>query len=284
MLVSIASGKGGSGKTTVALNLARTLGKKAEVLDCDVEAPNAHIFLRGDVLSVTAFSVPVPEWNEGLCTSCGKCAQVCQFNAIAMVGNKPMLFPELCHSCTACIELCPAGAYTQVMQKAGDILCADIADQKLTQGRLQVGMPAAPRLIEQVIRQADSSKFSIIDTSPGTGCAAVAGVRHAQVVVLVAEPTPFGLNDLELSVAMVREMKIPFGVVINRKGIGDERVHHYCASEGIPIWAELEDDRRVAEAYSRGELMVDAFPAHFRPVYTQLYNCICEAASLDMRI
>lgn len=262
MIITVASGKGGTGKTTVAVNLARTAGKDVDLLDCDVEAPNDHLFLKVSEVAEEIFGVPIPEVNTSLCDACGECSQFCQFNAIVTLKTGALVFPELCHSCGGCVEICPKKALSEVNQRSGVIRTSTDGSIRLTQGLIDVGISTVPPLIKAVKTRRRRDVLTIIDAPPGTSCPVITAVEDADFVLLVTEPTPFGLNDLKLAVEMVRALKLKYGVVINRVGVGDERVHEYCRQEGISILLEIPDDRRIAEAYSRGELMVDALPEY----------------------
>lgn len=269
MRLAVASGKGGTGKTTVSLNLARALGRPVQLLDCDVEEPNAHLFLKSEPVDEMTVSLPVPEIDLRRCDLCGRCAQACQFHAIAVVKPAPMLFPELCHGCGACRLACPQGAISESPRRIGTVSTWRSGDIALAMGRLDVGISLVPPLIRAVKSRLDPARPAILDAPPGTSCPVVATVRDCDLVLLVTEPTPFGLNDLILAVEMVRELKLPFGVAINRLGSGDDRVRMHCRKEGIPVLLEIPDDRRVAEAYSRGELMVDAL-SEYRKLFAGL--------------
>ena len=266
MIVAIASGKGGTGKTTVAANLARRIsesGRPTQLLDCDVEEPNCHIFVRPRIESSETVQVPVPEVNEELCTLCGECARVCQFNAIACLKKSVLVFPELCHGCAGCWLVCPAGAITPGGREVGVVEKGEAGG--FVQGRLRVGEAMAPPLIRAVKKEIDPARTCLIDAPPGTSCPVIEAVKGSDFLVLVTEPTPFGLNDLRLAVDMARALGLPHGVVINRSGIGDGRLKEYCARESVDVLGEIPDDRRIAEAYSRGELAVDALPEYRGP-------------------
>ena len=272
MIVAVASGKGGTGKTTVAANLARVSG--AALLDCDVEEPNAHLFLKGDPLGAPeVVSIPVPEVDEARCDGCGECGRFCAFKALAVLGRQVLVFSELCHGCGGCERVCPKGAIREVPRRIGVVETFRADGVTLIQGRLDVGVALAPPLIRAVKAKIPAEGDAILDAPPGTSCPVVATLREADYVVLVTEPTPFGLNDLRLAVAVVRELRLPFGVVVNRAGSGDDRVQDYCRDEWIPVLAEVPDDRRIAEAYSRGELIVDALP-EYRELFHALFNKI----------
>jgi len=262
MILAIASGKGGTGKTTVSVNLARVLDSPVQLLDCDVEEPNAHLFLRGGTRSEEIVTMPVPEVDESLCDACGECGRFCEYHAILAFLSKPVLIPEMCHGCGGCALVCPRKAIREVGRRIGVIQETRAENIRLIQGRLDVGMAMSPPLIRAVKDRAENGMPAIIDAPPGTSCPVIASVRGADFVLLVTEPTPFGLHDLRLAVDMVREVGIPFAVAVNRVGIGDDRVHRYSREEGIPILLEIPDDRRIAEAYSRGDLIVEALPEY----------------------
>jgi MinD superfamily P-loop ATPase len=262
MILAVASGKGGTGKTTVSLNLARVLGSDVQLFDCDVEEPNCHLFLKGIVCETQTVGIPIPKIDESLCDSCGECGHFCAYNAIAAFGTAPLIFPEMCHGCGGCMKVCPKKAIQEINNRIGIIETIKSDNITLIQGRLDVGKAMAPPLIRAVKARLQKDSPAILDAPPGTSCPVIAAIRGADFVLLVTEPTPFGLNDLKLAVDMVRELRIPFGVVVNRAGIGDDRVHTYCNKENVPILLEIPDDRRIAEAYSRGSLIVDALPEY----------------------
>ncbi len=262
MILAIASGKGGTGKTTVAVNMARALDSDILLLDCDVEEPNAHLFLKGHVEAEETISIPVPQVDEALCDGCGKCGSFCAYHAIVSFGTIPLVFPEMCHGCGGCTLVCPPKAIRETDRRIGVIETIRSENITLIQGRLDIGVAMAPPLIRAVKAHLRGHLPAILDAPPGTSCPVIATLRDVDFVALVTEPTPFGLHDLKLAVETVRELGIPFGVVINRVGVGDDRVHAYCIAEAIPILAEIPDDRRIAEAYSRGELIVDALPEY----------------------
>jgi MinD superfamily P-loop ATPase len=269
MTVAVASGKGGTGKTTVAVNLALSLDGPVELLDCDVEEPNAHLFLQPRWTSAHTVDVPVPEVDERLCTACGACGSACRFHAIVSLRTQPLVFPELCHGCGGCALACPVGAIREVPREVGVVERGLRGEIHFVHGRLKVGTAMSGPLIRAVKSEAGQSPITLIDAPPGTSCPVVAAVRGSDYVVLVTEPTPFGLNDLRLAVEMVRTLGLPFGVVINRSDIGDDAVRRYCTREAVPLLMEIPEDRRVAEAYSRGQAAVTALP-HLRAVFREL--------------
>ncbi len=259
--IAIASGKGGTGKTTVAVHLAALLaaqGRAVQYLDCDVEEPNGHLFLKPAIHASESIGIPVPVVDAARCIACGKCAKVCEFNAIAML-KKPLVFPELCHGCGACALVCPVGAIRESPRAIGVVETGQAGAIVFAQGRLNVGEPMAPPLIRAVKARREPKAIALFDAPPGTSCPVVATVRGADFVVLVTEPTPFGLHDLSLAVETLRPLGRPLGVVVNRAD-EDRRVQNFCRNRDIPLLAELPDDRRVAETYARGELIFDRLP------------------------
>jgi len=262
MILGIASGKGGTGKTTVAVNLARMLRSPITLLDCDVEEPNSHLFLKGSLTRSEIVSIPVPYPEQAWCNGCGECSRFCQYKAIINFGPRPIVFPELCHGCGGCLRVCPTMAIREVPHRIGVVETIQAGKITLIQGRLDIGRALAPPLIRAVRSRLPEGASAILDAPPGTSCPVVASLKGADFVVLVTEPTPFGLYDLSLAVGMVRELGIDFGVVVNRVGIGDDRVHRFCNENRIPILLEIPNDRRVADAYSRGRLVVDSVPGY----------------------
>lgn len=285
MVIAVASGKGGTGKTTVATNLARVAadsGAPVHYLDCDVEEPNGHIFLRPLLTEVETVHTPVPVVDAARCDACGLCRDICRFGAIALLGRKVITFPNLCHGCGGCALVCPTGAISEAPRPIGIVECGQAGDIRFVRGRLKVGEAMAPPVIRAVRGHLPSQGLAIVDAPPGTSCPVIESVRRADLVLLVTEPTPFGLHDLTLAVAMLRALSLPFGVVINRAGPGGTRTHDYCQAENISVLAELPDDRRVAEAYSRGALAVDAVPGAAAS-YQRLYR-VALAAAMEGRV
>jgi MinD superfamily P-loop ATPase len=260
MIVAIASGKGGTGKTTLAVNLARTFDGEVRLLDCDVEEPNGHLFLRGNRVAAEEVFIPVPRVDEGLCDGCGECGSFCEYGAIVSFGTAPLVFPEMCHGCGGCMKVCPRGAIGEEGRRVGVVETLRADNVTLIQGRLEIGEAMAPPVIRAVKSHLEEGVTAILDAPPGTSCPVITTLRGADYVLLVTEPTPFGLHDLELAVKMVRELGIPFGVVLNRAGAGDDRVNRFCEKYDVPILLEIPDDRRIAEAYSRGDLLVEVLP------------------------
>jgi len=266
MIISVASGKGGTGKTTVAVNLALSLEETYSIqfLDCDVEEPNAHFFLKPQIEESQDVFMLIPEIDETHCNYCGKCAQVCAYHALAVVKGAVLVFSELCHGCGACSLLCPEKAIKEVGQRIGVIESGHAGKVAFLQGRLDIGQAMSPPLIRALKKRMDPGRTVIIDAPPGTSCPVVESLRGSNFSLLVTEPTPFGLHDLELAAATAKKMGIPSGVVINRSspGNGDGNIRDFCAQEEIPVMMTIPFDRKIAEAYSRGQTILEAFPAY----------------------
>lgn len=276
MSIAIASGKGGTGKTTLATNLAYVASHSNNAiayLDCDVEEPNGHIFLKPAIYERLKVERPVPRVDMENCTLCGMCGDICQFSAIVLAGSKVVLFHELCHACGGCSLVCPANAIMKLPHKVGELEIGRSGPIYFAKGKLNVGEAMSVPVIRAVKNYATEADIIFIDAPPGTSCPVIESVRNCDYVILVTEPTPFGLNDLELAVEMVRALKIPFGVVINRAGVGDDNVQHYCRQNKIDILAEIPDSRDIAEVYSRGGLICEALPEH-KAVFSKMLEKI----------
>ena len=291
MVIAVASGKGGTGKTTVAVNLALCLDlclKEVGFLDCDVEEPNAHLFLRPQIHESEPVKLLVPDINEERCTYCGRCSEVCAYNAIAVLKNKVLVFSELCHSCGGCKLLCPKDAIKEVARPIGVLEKGKAGFIHFTHAKLNLGEALAVPVIRAVKKaglciygkecEANSdNQVTIIDVPPGTSCPVIESVKGSDFCLLVTEPTPFGLNDLILAVEMLKKLKIPCGVVINRSTVGDRKVDEYCQRKRIPILMRIPLDKDIAIAYSKGIPIIEAEPRYkkdFLNLYYQIKNLV----------
>jgi len=277
MIISVASGKGGTGKTLVATSLALSLKERdnVQLLDCDVEEPNDHVFMKPIITHSEAVSIPVPSVDEEKCTHCGKCGEVCAYNAIAVTKQKVLIFPELCHGCGACSYLCPEKAISEQGREIGVVETGHSNSVEFVQGRLSVGEAMPTPVIRKVKEQTNRDGIVIIDVSPGTSCPVVESIKGSDFCLLVTEPTPFGLNDLMLAVETARELSTPCGVVINRAGAGDNKVQEYCAKENIPILLTIPLDTSIARLYSRGIALVEGMP-RWKENFIELFDAIQE--------
>jgi MinD superfamily P-loop ATPase len=265
MILSIASGKGGTGKTTIAVNLALSLTKgTVQLIDCDVEEPNSHLFLNPTLNLVTSVGIPVPRIDESKCTYCGKCGKVCEYHAIAVILKNVLVFDELCHGCGACSYLCPEKAIFEVQREIGIVQEGSANGISFNNGILNIGEPMASPLIRKVKEGIQKDKIVILDAPPGTSCPVIETVKGSDFCLLVTEPTPFGLNDLELAVGMLEKLGIAKGVVINKADIGDRGVWDYCKSKEIPILMEIPMDRKIAESYSKGIPIIADHPSYIQ--------------------
>lgn len=277
MRIAVASGKGGTGKTLVAVNLALSLSveNRIQLLDCDVEEPNDHIFINPEIVRRDPVLIQVPEVDENNCDYCGKCASVCEYHAIAVFASHILVFPQLCHGCGACTYLCPQKAISEKGREIGVVESGKAGKVDFVQGKLTVGEALAPPVIREVKKRAREEGTVIIDVSPGTSCTVVEAVRGSDFCLLVTEPTPFGLNDLGLAVEMVKKLGIPSGVVINRVSIGDKHITDYCKKKGIPILLRIPLDSSIARLYSKGILLVEGMP-EWKRRFVGLFHRIME--------
>jgi MinD superfamily P-loop ATPase len=273
MIISVASGKGGTGKTTIATSLAAVLGSRAQLIDCDVEEPNCHILMKPVLKTREVVSLPVPVVDMDACTLCGKCGEVCRFSAILTIGDQVLTFPELCHGCGGCSLLCPAKAIREGSRELGVLETGFAGPVEFVHGVLRVGEAMSPPLIRAVKAKINTDKIAILDAPPGASCPVINTVSGSDFIIMVTEPTPFGLNDLNVAVKAVTQLGIPLGVVLNRADIGDARVQSFCRQEGIPILAEIPHDRKIAEGYARGNLLVASAPEYISLV-VEMYRVI----------
>jgi len=284
MIISVASGKGGTGKTLVATSLALSLKDrlKVQLLDCDVEEPNDHIFLKPVFNGSEAACISVPEIDDKKCDRCGKCAEVCAYNAIVVLPQQVLVFPNLCHGCGACSYLCPQQAITEVERQIGVVEWGQSKGIEFVHGKLNVGEAMAPPIIRKVKQHTSKEGIVIIDVPPGTSCPVVEAVKGSDFCLLVTEPTPFGLNDLLLAVEMLKGLKIACGVVLNRAGSGDEKVLDYCRAENIPVLLTIPLDTDIARMYSRGVTLAEGLP-RWQKRFNKLFENIVEMTNARNR-
>jgi len=264
--IAIASGKGGTGKTTLSTNLAACLAEHEAVIltDLDVEEPNSGLFIHGELIHQEDKYKMVPQWDSETCTFCGDCREICNFHAIVQLPDEIMVFPQLCHSCYACSELCPENSLPMIAEKMGELREFRAGNLIFIESKLDIGQEHAVPLIGQTLHYVDekypAAKLKIYDSPPGTSCPVIEATKNADLVILVTEPTPFGLHDLKLAVETMRQLNKHFIVVINRYGIGNDDVIDYCSRENIPILAKIPNSKAIAQLYSRGELLYLAIP------------------------
>ncbi len=272
MKLAVASGKGGTGKTLVATNLASVI-PGAIYVDCDVEEPNGHIFLRPDLTEKLDVSIPIPQIDEYLCTKCGKCMEVCQYHAI-IAGKRVIVFPELCHGCGSCLQQCPMSAISEKDRTIGVIESGSYAGGLFFQGKMNIGEPMSPPIIRKLKAMIPLSENIIYDSPPGTSCPMVNTVKDADFVLLVTEATPFGLHDLEIAVQTIKKIGRPLGVLLNKAGAGDEIIESYCQKENIPILYRIEHSIDIARSYAQGKLISQQ--SQYKEVFLKLYDNILE--------
>jgi MinD superfamily P-loop ATPase len=277
MIVSVASGKGGTGKTTIATSLAAVLGSKAMLLDCDVEEPNCHIFLNPEITYREEVTLPVPKVDMSACTVCGKCGEVCQFSAIVVIGDQVLTFPEMCHGCGGCTLLCPESAIKEDVRPLGILEAGTAGDIEFVHGIVRIGEAMSPPLIKAVKKRIRPEKTAILDCPPGASCPVITAVNGTDFILMVTEPTPFGLHDLRIAVQAVSPLNIPLGVILNRSDVGDKAVQQYCSEIGVPVLMEIPHDRAIAEGYSRGRLLVDC-SREYRERFEEMFARVEELA------
>lgn len=276
MKIAIASGKGGTGKTTISTNLALFLCESSDTvvyLDCDVEEPNGHLFLNPVLSEKIPSSIPVPVIDESKCNACGECVRFCEYKALVRLGKTVMVFPELCHGCGGCTLVCPQHAIQEQPRGIGFVESGYSGKIGFLHGRLNIGEAMSPPLIRSVLSRICSDGVNIIDAPPGTSCPVIASIRDVDYVVLVTEPTPFGLNDLGLALDMVRELGVPHGVVVNRAEDGNRDAESFCEKKQVEILTKIPDDRRIAECYSKGGMILKDVP-DVRKNFEELWNAI----------
>ncbi|MHA1125390.1 MAG: nucleotide-binding protein [Candidatus Heimdallarchaeota archaeon] len=274
MIIAIASGKGGTGKTTLAVNLAKSI-ENVSLHDCDVEEPNVHLFLKPTITKTETISVFNPLIDDEKCTRCGKCVEVCEFNALAMVPNTILFFPDLCLSCEACMDMCPENAISRQDKIVGEIHLGKTDEGiKFADGLLDIGVPRAIPIIEAVKDEIDETRITILDAPPGNSCPVIETIVDSDYCILVTEPTPFGLFDLSIAVEVVQQLQIPFGIVINRYYEDENNlIEDYCEKENLDILMKIPFKREIAEAYAIGKIMIDILPewkVKFQELYTQI--------------
>lgn len=291
MIISVASGKGGTGKTTIAVNLALALAKDKEknvqFLDCDVEEPNAHLFLKPIIVNSESVEIPVPKVDEKKCIYCGKCAEVCVFNAIAVTKNKVLVFPGLCHGCGACTLFCPEKAISEEGNEIGILEEGKAGSISFIHGLLNIGEPMAPPIIRKIKKKIKKDyndnrdnnitnhHITLIDAPPGTSCPVIESIKDSDYTILVTEPTPFGLHDLILAVEVLQKLKIPHGVVLNKCDSGDHKVEEYCEKNNIPILLSIPLDKEIAVAYSKG-IPIVKINSFYEQKFIQLFQKIIQ--------
>ena len=273
MIIAVASGKGGTGKTTVAVNMALSLSN-IQLIDCDVEAPNSNLFLNLKLERIGDVSIKIPVVDEEKCTHCGECSRLCQYNALAVLPDNVMVFKELCHGCGLCRIACPEGAITEGDRVIG-VIEKGVDGIEFFHGVLNIGEAMSTPLIKKLKDNINKEKTVILDVPPGTACPVIEAISNTDYCLLVTEPTPFGLYDLKIAVELCRSMGVEFGVIINQDGIGNRDTEDFCNREEIPILLRIPYDRRIAELYSEGIPFVREMPEwrdKFRGVYKEIMN------------
>lgn len=281
MKISVASGKGGTGKTLVATSLALSIldeQQTVQLMDCDVEEPNAHIFFKSQPISETTVTLPIPKVDYDKCQYCGKCSEVCQFNAIALMKRTLVIFPDVCHSCGGCWHLCPSGALMPSDREVGTVSVSQAGPIRLVSGKLKLGTHISPPIIKAVRETENQDSIVIIDGPPGSSCPVIAAVEDTDYCILVTEPTPFGLNDLTLAVEMLEVLGVPCGVIINRHVDDVDIIDHYCQEKGLDILLRIPLETAIAKAYAKGIPLVESNP-NWRSKFNELYHRIAREVS-----
>lgn len=284
MRIVVASGKGGTGKTTVATNLAHAAARKGQsvaYLDCDVEAPNGHIFLEPEISSRIPVCEMVPAVDAEKCMNCGTCSEICQYYAIVCIAEKVLVYPDLCHACGGCSLVCPAGAISELPHEIGVVQVGRSGPLQFVSGELHIGKVRAIPVIRAVKSNAPQAELSIVDAPAGTSCPLVESVRGTDFGVLVTDPTPFSLHDLKLTVQVMQQLDVPCGVVINRASLPNADVRSFCRKRAIPILGEIPDDRRLAEVYSHGQLVSEALP-EYESMFERVLDAVTEQATAQL--
>lgn len=283
MIISVASGKGGTGKTTISTSLALSIEEEpVQFIDCDVEEPNSFIFLKPDNLKNKSATVLVPEIDKNKCTFCGLCQEICEYNALVVLKDNVLVLPELCHSCGGCSLLCPEKAISEVDREVGTIEMGKRNNIEMVYGKLNIGEAMPVPLIKMVKKYIRKNNNVIIDAPPGTSCPVIEAVKDSDYCILVTEPTPFGLNDLKLAVGVMRELNKPFGVIINRHGMGDIGVEEYCREEKIEILMKVPFEKEIAVAYSKGIPLIELYPEYkrkFQNILNMIVNIVEKKAN-----
>ncbi len=260
MQIAVGSGKGGTGKTTISTSLALSCDTAVQYLDCDVEEPNGHIFLNPKFDHSEVITAIIPEVDEEKCTACGKCRDICNYNAIVQFGENVMTFPEMCHSCLGCFRVCEDDALITATREIGVLESGMAGDIEFVHGTVRIGEAMGVPLLKAVKKKADPEKITIIDAPPGTSCPFVESINGVDYVILVTEPTPFGLHDLKLAAEVLRNFNIPGGIIINRSDLGDDKVQAFCKEQNLPVLMEIPFQRKIAEGYARGVNLIETVP------------------------
>jgi MinD superfamily P-loop ATPase len=288
MIVAVASGKGGTGKTTVSAALTTVWKQPVIAMDLDVEEPNLHLFLKPEILGQEKAYIQVPAADESKCNYCRACSELCQFKAITVLGTALLIFTDMCHGCGGCLAICPTQALSPERRQLGEILWGRRDDIRFLMGRSRVGEAMSPPLMREVkkklsVLMQETTDDVIVDAPPGVSCPAVNAVMDADVIVLVTEPTPFGLYDLQLAHEAFASLGKPMGVVINRAGLGENKIYDFCRSSGLPIWCEIPYDRQIAAAYADSRIVTTLNPELYA-MFTDLAAEIQQACFSNKKV